>query len=185
MIIRLGDGIAETQAGETFPVGSQNAFIGHRGVGCQPGEQGGTDIKVQIFEIIYNIQNAELVVPNSGAGIGRITFPGNPGIPVGKGIGTLFQFNLFDPGIFPGGLIKMAMHDDKNLTGRDQVQWHRIFLKNKFGQVLPGMDNRKGMRPAIPRLVIEQWLNAVTGQVKTGLQPVFHKIRNIMVLEVL
>ncbi len=133
MIIGLGDGIAEAQAGQTFPVGSHNALIGHRSVGCQPGKQGGADVEIYISKIIDDIQEAELIVPNPGAGIGSIALPGNPGIPVGKGIGALFQFNFFNPGVFPGGLIKMAMHYHKNFTGRDKGRFHRISLKYQVG----------------------------------------------------
>ncbi len=52
---------------------------------------------------------------NAGAAVRNVALYGNPGIPVMKGPGAHLFFDLFDPGVFPGGLVKMAM--DNHITG--------------------------------------------------------------------
>ena len=75
-----------------------------------------------------------MAVINAGATIGGVALGSNSGIPVMIWMGAGFLLDLFDPGVFPGGLIKMAMDDHKP---------GRLFLRRgvHFSQRLTSEDN--------------------------------------------
>ena len=60
----------------------------------------------------------QVLLVTDGDAVGAIALGGDAGIPVVKGGGAGLHFDLFDPGIFPGRLIKMAVDDHISL-GRD------------------------------------------------------------------
>jgi hypothetical protein len=115
VIVGLGDGVAMPQAGQAQAVGGLQTLVGEGGVLFEPGEQRRPKVETQFLIVIDNIQDTTAAVINSGAAVGDITLCGNPGIPVMKGAGADLFFDLFDPGIFPGRLVKMAM--DNHIAG--------------------------------------------------------------------
>jgi hypothetical protein len=75
-----------------------------------PREERGTKVETDPRVIIDDGQYPAFAVEKAGRGVWSVTLYRNPLIPVVVGIGGVLKLNFFKPGIFPGGLIKMAMN---------------------------------------------------------------------------
>ena len=78
----------------------------------KPRHQRRPNIKTHAFKIIYNVSNLSAVIKNPGAGIGPVALVINAFIPIVKRVGAFLLFNIVNPGIFPRGLIEMAVNAD-------------------------------------------------------------------------
>jgi hypothetical protein len=115
VVVSLGDGVAVPQSRQALRIRRQNLRIGVRGLLLEPADEGGPKIEAQVLIIVDDIQNPPLPVIDPGGAVGAVAFGGDPGVPVVVGGGAGLHFDLFDPGIFPGRLIKMAVDDHVSL----------------------------------------------------------------------
>ena len=75
----------------------------------QPGQQGGAEIPGYAVVIVSDLIDPALVVENTRRCVGCLTLEVDPGIPVVPGACRLLLFYCFEPCIFPGWLVKMAV----------------------------------------------------------------------------
>ncbi len=115
MVVSLGDGVAVPQGRQALGIGLQDLGIGFRRLLPKPTDEGRAEIKAEMPVIVDDIQDPPLAVVDAGRGVGAVALGGDAGIPVVVGSGAGLHFDLFDPGIFPGRLIKMAMDDHVSL----------------------------------------------------------------------
>ena len=116
--VGLGQSVTVPQGRQTLGIGLQNPGIGFRRLLLKPADEGGPEIKTEMLIIVDDIQDPPLAVVDPGHAVGAIALGGDAGIPVVVRGGAGLHFDLFDPGIFPGRLIKMAVDDHVSL-GRD------------------------------------------------------------------
>jgi hypothetical protein len=64
-----------------------------------------------------------LAVQKAGYGVGGVTFGRDPLVPVVIRIRRILEFDIFQPGIFPGRLVKMAV--EANISVHQDKSWRR------------------------------------------------------------
>jgi len=121
VIVDLGNGISVAAVAlATGMIRMKNALVGIRVFCLKPGKKRGAEIETGSFEIINDLDDPALGVQGTGAGIRMIALVMNAFIPVVKGSGTILLFDLFDPGILAGRLIKMPVKTDANFFGHKE-----------------------------------------------------------------
>jgi hypothetical protein len=80
-----------------------------------PAEKGGTKIETDPGVIVDEVNHPLFRIKDARSGIACVTFCIDPFIPIVVGIGRILEFHAFQPGIFPGRLVKMAVNTNVSL----------------------------------------------------------------------
>jgi hypothetical protein len=95
-----------------FFIGINNSLIRFLVVFFHPGQQSGPKIEAYPCIIVDDIDDILFFIEDPGRGVGGITLGRNTLIPVMIGISGILDLDLSEPGVFPGGLIKMTVDAD-------------------------------------------------------------------------
>ena len=76
----------------------------------KPAQQGRPEIEADAGIVVDDILNVAFVVENASRRVRLVTLFGDALVPVVVGLGTVLLLNVIEPGVFPGGLIKMAVY---------------------------------------------------------------------------
>jgi hypothetical protein len=93
----------------TDPIGLDNRLIHRRVFPFHPGKERRTEVEADLRIVVDNVHDPFLRVQDAGGGVRRVTFRGDLFIPIMVGIRGILEFNLLQPRVFSGRLIKMAM----------------------------------------------------------------------------
>jgi hypothetical protein len=130
VIIGLGDGGTMTgEAGLALEIGIEDRLVDIRGIILKPGEEGGAEVKADAGIVIDDISDAIVTVQQAGEGIGRVAFGGDAFVPVVIRVGGVLELDGFEPCVFPGRLVEMAMDADE-LT--HEWEWWKMDVRQGF-----------------------------------------------------
>jgi hypothetical protein len=88
-----------------------------RGLPLHPGEEGRAEVETDLGVVIDDIDDPALAVQDARSGVGGVALGVYPFVPVMIGIGRILHFHFFQPGIFPGRLVEVAVNADESFHG--------------------------------------------------------------------
>ena len=92
----------------------KDARVGRRSVGLQPGEKRGSNVEIEMGEIVDDVGDMACIPKYPRVRIGRVAFRFDTLVPVVKRSGRSFAIDRFSPRVVARRLIKMGVKDDGN-----------------------------------------------------------------------
>jgi hypothetical protein len=89
----------------------------------QPGEEGGAEVEADPGVVVDDPADHLLVVEDARGGVRLVALVGDPLVPVVERVGRILQLDVLEPGVFPGGLIEMAVDADVSLHTQEASSW--------------------------------------------------------------
>lgn len=93
-------------------VGFSQQIISLRVVFFKPGEEGRAEIPRDAVVVVSDFGNPTLVVEDAGSRVGRVAFEVDTRIPVVEWAGAVLLLHYFEPRIFAGRLVEVAVYAD-------------------------------------------------------------------------
>ena len=101
-------------------------------VNLHPGEKCGAHVEAEELVIIGDVLNAVATqVENPGESVGAVALIIDPVIPIGKRLGAGLVVDDPRPGVFPGGLVKMSVNDERS-RHVSSFTYGRSVVKGRF-----------------------------------------------------
>jgi hypothetical protein len=98
------------EAAQALLVGLKDAVVHVRSVPLEPEEQGRTDVKTDVCEVVDDVDDSLVRPEDTRRGVTPVTLGRDLLIPVMVGKGVVFQLHFLKPGILSWRLVKMPMN---------------------------------------------------------------------------
>lgn len=119
VVVDLRDGGAVAAvAGGGGEVGVEDHAVGAGGLFQQPGEQGGAEVEAHPGVVVENADDVVAGVGDARGAVGGVALGGDALVPVVEGGGGFLEFDGFEPGVFTGRLVEVAVDADKAVGRR-------------------------------------------------------------------
>ena len=79
----------------------------------QPAEQGGAEVEAHAGVVVDDADDDVFEVDDAGGAVGGVALGGDAVVPVVVGGGGVLDFDGFEPGVFAGGLVEVAVDADE------------------------------------------------------------------------
>ena len=114
-----------------FAVGVEDRGVDFGRFGFEPGEQSGAEVEADAGVVVDQLDDAVVAVDDPRYRVGRVALGGDALVPVVIGIGRVLQLDGFEPGVFPGRLVEVAVDADlafhENLISPRRHEGHEGF----------------------------------------------------------
>ena len=94
-------------------VGVEDHAVGAGGLVVQPAEQGGAEVEAHAGVVVHDADDLVFVVGDAGGAVGGVALGGDAVVPVVVGGGGVLDFDGFEPGVFAGRLVEVAVDADE------------------------------------------------------------------------
>src|SRR5260370_143365 len=86
---------------------------GAGGLVVEPGEEAGAEVVADPRVVVHDADDFVLLVGDAGGSVGGVTLGGDAVVPVVVGGGGVLDLYGFEPGVFAGGLIEVAVDGEE------------------------------------------------------------------------
>src|SRR5579871_2022590 len=127
--------------GKTLEAGAirrENVSIRFRSFFREPGKQGGPKIKIDGRVVVYDLDDSIAIVQDSRRAIRRITFRGDPLVPIVIRIGRILLLYCLQPSILARGLVEMAV--DAQIPHKTFLVFSFLVSRSWFSTSLSGLE---------------------------------------------
>ena len=94
-------------------VGVEDHAVGAGGFVVEPAEEGGAEVVADPRVVVHDADDFVLLVGDAGGAVGGVTLGGDAVVPVVVGGGGVLDFDGFEPGVFAGRLVEVAVDADE------------------------------------------------------------------------
>ena len=94
-------------------VGVEDHAVGAGGVVVQPAEQGGAEVEAHAGVVVDDADDLVFDVDDAGGAVGGVALGGDAVVPVVVGGGGVLDLDGFEPGVFAGRLVEVAVDADE------------------------------------------------------------------------
>ena len=95
-----------------FPVAFEDGVVHRGGFLLHPGQQRRAEVEADAGVVVDDLLDPSVPGVGPGKGVGRVTFRGDPLVPVVVGICGVLQFDRLQPGVLPRRLVEMTVDTD-------------------------------------------------------------------------
>ena len=93
-------------------VGVEDHAVGAGGLVVEPAEESGAEVVADPRVVVHDADDFGLLVGDAGGSVGGVTLGGDAVVPVVVGGGGVLDLDGFQPGVFAGGLVEVAVDAD-------------------------------------------------------------------------
>jgi hypothetical protein len=113
-------------------VGVDDHAVGAGGLVMEPAEEGGAEVKAHPRIVVHDADDLVLLVGDAGGAVGGVALGGDAVVPVVVGRGGVLDLYCFEPGVFAGRLVEVAVNADEagRLGGGGNID--RRFLSGRW-----------------------------------------------------
>ena len=145
VVVDLGDGgSVAAVAGGAEAVGFEDHVVGAGGLVVQPGEQGGAEVEAHPGVVVEDADDLVFDVLDARGAVGGVALGGDAVVPVVVGRGGVLDLDGFEPWIFAGRLVEVAVDADVAVLRRGGLggcgrlgQYVLLGLCHEYRSMLP------------------------------------------------
>ena len=114
VVVDLGEGgaVSAVALGADF-VGVEDHAVGAGGFVLEPTEEGGAEVVAHPGIVVHDADDFVFLIGDAGGPVGGVALGGDAVVPVVIGGGGVLDFDGFEPGVFAGGLVEVAVDADE------------------------------------------------------------------------
>ncbi len=94
-------------------VGVEDHAVGAGGFVVEPTEEGGPEVVTHPRVVVHDADDFVILVGDAGGSVGGVTLGGDAVVPVVVGGGGVLDLDGFEPGVFAGRLVEVAVDADE------------------------------------------------------------------------
>ena len=114
VVVRLRDGVAVSETRDALAVGVEHTGIGVRRRDLEPLEQRRPEVEADVLERVDDAADASIAAEDARRNDRAIAFLLDARVPVVVGRGGGFSLDLFQPRVFPRGLVEVTVDDNRS-----------------------------------------------------------------------